>query len=91
MKLVKANGFNRPPQYVIHTTQPASTVLAHLAVLLLKNGTVEVQGHIKQLELAHKMLEAAHQRLDQWHAQQQAQRDARIVGLDGLPLTKEDA
>lgn len=90
MKLVNINGLSRPKPYVITTTQPAGTVVMHLALLVLKNGTVEVQGHIQNEELAWKIMKAGGERLERWYAQQREKRESQILGLDGLPLTKED-
>jgi hypothetical protein len=58
-----------------------------VTVIVLKNNTVELQGHVVDEGVGKAILEAGLQRLTQWHAQQRAAQTALLVGPDGLPLT----
>ena len=86
-KLLTLPDFNRPVNAKIQLPYPQASIVATITVIILKNNQVDLYGHITNQSFAQQILQAGRERLDQWHQEQQAKREALLVGPDGQPVT----
>lgn len=89
-KLLRLPDFNRPVPATITLAYPPELINATVTVIVLKNNTVELQGHVTDQALGEAILKAGIERLVQWHAQQKAAREALLVGPNGLPISSPE-
>lgn len=66
-KLLKGSGFNQPPKMTITLQHKKKDVLFHVTTMILKDGRVDIMGHINDKGLAEHIFREGLGRLYQYH------------------------
>lgn len=68
MKLVKPGAFNTPSTMHVSLSHPQEQVLLYVAIVVLKDGRVDLVGHINDRAVAEQVIRDGMARLLQYHA-----------------------
>lgn len=82
-KLVQGPGFNQPPTMTITLQHKKEDVLFHITTMILKDGRVDIMGHINDKEIAEMIFRDGLARLYQYHEQK------TLVSAPGLVTFQE--
>jgi hypothetical protein len=67
-RLLPFTRFNQPPRMSISLPHPSEAVLFHVTIVVLKDGKIDLVGHIGDRALAEHIIRDGMARLLQWHA-----------------------